>query len=80
MLSCKDVTRLLSESMDRSLPLGKRIGVYVHLLMCRFCARYERQLVLIRETLRQLGSTEDQAGGALSEEARERIRNALRTQ
>jgi len=35
MLSCKDVTELLSEAMDRSLPLGKRIGVRFHLLLFR---------------------------------------------
>jgi len=83
MLSCKDVTRLLSESMDRSLPLGKRIGVRMHLLICRFCARYERQLLLIRETVRRISATEGGPAGAagetLSEEARERIRNILST-
>jgi hypothetical protein len=77
MLSCKDVTRLLSESMDRSLPLGKRIGVRFHLLICKFCLRYERQLLLIRETARRLAATEGIPGETLSAEARERIRKAL---
>ena len=83
MLSCKDVTRLISESMDHSLPLGKRIGVRVHLLICRFCERYKRQLLLIRETVRRLVATPGGAGGSsaetLSEEARERIRKSLRS-
>ena len=81
MLSCKDVTRLLSESMDRSLPLGKRIGVRLHLLICKFCARYERQFLLIRETAGRLAATVEAQGGpfgdTLSEEARERIRIAM---
>jgi hypothetical protein len=81
MLSCKDVTRLLSESMDHSLPLGKRVGVRLHLLICKFCVRYERQLLLIRETARRLVATEDWPGEpygeTLSEEARERIRKSL---
>jgi hypothetical protein len=81
MLSCKDVTRLLSESMDHSLPLGKRIGVRLHLVICRFCAKYERQLLLIRETARRLVAVEEMGGGSagerLSEEARERIRKSL---
>lgn len=81
MLSCKDVTQLLSESMDRSLPLGKRIGVRLHLLICTFCARYERQLLQIRETVRRLVATEETAGGTFrepfSEEAKERIRRSL---
>lgn len=82
MLSCKDVTRLVSESMDRSLPLGKRIGVRLHLLICKFCARYERQLLLIRETAMRLAATAESPGGpfgnALSVEARERIGNAMK--
>jgi hypothetical protein len=81
MLSCKDVTRLISESMDHSLPFGKRAGVRFHLLICRFCARYERQLHLIRETMRRLVATEEKPGEphgeTLPAEARERIRNAL---
>jgi len=82
MLSCKDVTRLISESMDRSLPIGKRVGVRFHLLICKFCARYERQLLLIRDTVRPLAAMEDTygslIGARLSEEAKERIRSSLR--
>ena len=81
MLSCRDVTQLISRSMDASLPVGKRIGVRVHLLICRFCARYEKQLLLIRETVRRLAAAEETGDSptaeALSEEARERIRAAL---
>ena len=81
MLSCKDVTRLISESMDQSLPLGKRVGVRLHLLICNFCSRYERQLLLIRETVRRLAAMEDAYGSLaverLSEEAKERIRSSL---
>jgi hypothetical protein len=81
MLSCKDVTRLLSESMDATLPVGKRVGVRLHLLICKLCRRYERQLLLIRETARRLAAIEDppvlSAGELLSAEARERIRRSL---
>lgn len=83
MLSCKDVTHLISQSMDHSLPLGKRIGVRIHLLMCRFCERYERQLLLIRAIVKHLVAThdtpEDPSGEILSEETRERIRQSLRS-
>jgi len=83
MLSCKDVTKLVSESMDRSLPFGKRIGVRLHLLICKFCARYERQLLLVRETVRRLAATVEApgepSGETLSEEAKERIRKSIPT-
>ncbi|MGE5285513.1 MAG: zf-HC2 domain-containing protein [Actinomycetota bacterium] len=82
MLSCKDVTTLISESMDHSLPIGKRIGMRLHLLMCKFCSRYERQLLLIRETVRGIVAMEEKPweppGETLSEESKERIRISLR--
>ena len=81
MLSCKDVTKLVSESMDRSLPLGKRVGVRLHLLICRFCERYRRQILLLRETARHLAHAGEMPGEPFSEtlspEARERIRRSL---
>jgi len=81
MLSCKDVTRLISDSMDRSLPLGKRIGVRLHLMICRFCVRYERQLQLIRDTVRRIADPPDPPAAlpldALSSEARERILRSI---
>ncbi len=84
MLVCRDITRLISESMDHSLPLGKRLGVRIHLIMCKFCARYERQLVLIRETVHRLVTAEEKPEGApgepLSDEARERIKDFLRNE
>jgi hypothetical protein len=83
MLSCKDVTRLISRSMDASLPIGKQIAVRFHLLICRFCARYRRQLLLIREAARRLADAPDRKEGSsgenLSEEARDRIKKSLRS-
>ncbi|HEX9205576.1 MAG TPA: hypothetical protein VF853_06580 [Candidatus Deferrimicrobiaceae bacterium] len=83
MLSCKDVTHLVSESMDRTLPLGKRVGVRLHLLVCRFCERYRRQLLLLRETARHLALEGETPGEplpeSLSPEARDKIRRSLGT-
>ena len=30
MLSCKDITRLVSESFERKLSLGERINLWMH--------------------------------------------------
>jgi hypothetical protein len=82
MLSCKDATQLISQSMDTSLPIVKRIRLRLHLRICEWCARYERQLLLIRETLRRLDAAGDRlegrAGETLSEDALERIKKSLR--
>lgn len=83
MLSCKDATRIISQSMDTSLPVVKRIRLRLHLRICEWCARYERQLLLIRDMLRRLDAAGDRpegpAGETLSENARERIKKSLRS-
>ena len=82
MLACKDATQIISLSMDRSLPIVTRIRLRLHLRICKWCARYERQLLLIRKTLRRLDAAGDRpegrAGETLSEDARERIKKSLR--
>ena len=82
MISCKDTTLLISESMDHTLPLGKRFAKRVHLMMCVLCARYERQLFMLREIFKRAGTEEDFPGPddvTLSPEAKERIQKALGT-
>ena len=81
MLSCKEVTRLISESMDRQLPFGQRMALRMHLFMCKLCSRYRRQMVLIREAMRhyleEIEPSEPFVAISLSPEAREKIKRAL---
>lgn len=76
-LSCKEVSFLISESLDRTLSLRERLGVKVHLLMCRACQRMARQTRLLRDVARRHGSSGEDSPSSvdqtLSEEARARI-------
>ena len=49
MLDCKHAARLLSQSMDRELPLGQRVRLRLHLLICDACTNFGRQLKLLRK-------------------------------
>jgi hypothetical protein len=53
MLSCDKVTRLYSSEALRTTPLGRRLAVRFHLLMCRHCRRYVRELAAIGRAARQ---------------------------
>ncbi len=44
MISCKDVTEQASAYLDKDMPLNQRMGVRLHLLICRNCRRYMEQL------------------------------------
>jgi len=44
MLSCREVTELLSQAQERPLGFFEHAGVRLHLLICRGCTNFRRQL------------------------------------
>lgn len=77
MPSCREVSELVSLSMDKQPPLRRRIAARMHLWMCALCRRYEKQLHLIRKGTQLYASPEANAGDALSPEARARLQRKL---
>ena len=79
MFQCKEVTRMISESMDKTLPLHHRIMIRMHLAMCRYCSRFKRQLLIIRAACRYLTQPLEEIDPAvtLPMDARRRIKAAL---
>lgn len=44
MLSCKEITELVTEYAEGRLSLGQRLRFQLHLGMCRHCRAYVRQM------------------------------------
>lgn len=42
--SCHDVQTELTEYLEGRLPLQRRLGIWLHLLLCRVCAGFLRGL------------------------------------
>ncbi len=42
--SCHDVQTDLTEYAEGTLPLSRRLGIWLHLLLCRVCAAFQRGL------------------------------------
>lgn len=79
MLNCRQASRLLSESLDRPLPLRAKLALRMHLLMCGACTRFERQLRFLHQAMAALDAREAANENIkLSDRARERIRQLLR--
>lgn len=61
MLSCKDVSRLLSESQDRKLTVSERLKLEMHLAMCKGCSNFRKQMNFLREACRRYAREPAQA-------------------
>lgn len=72
---------VMSESLERQLGLVERTKLRLHLLVCAWCARYLKQIKLLRQLLSQRESTapdENTESLKLTNEARQRISESLR--
>jgi len=46
-MTCKEVSTLVSMDQVDAAPLARRMGVWLHLMMCHHCRRFRRQLLRI---------------------------------
>lgn len=78
--SCREATRLQSEAMDRPLPLRKRIGLRIHLGLCRWCRRYGKQIGFLRAAAHEHEEHEETwPPQVLRPEAKERMKGRLKS-
>jgi hypothetical protein len=75
---CREMIRILSQSMDEPMPLVMRIKKRVHYLICCWCQRYEEQLLYMRKTARAFAEHADESSDvAVTEEMKERWKQVL---
>ncbi|MGC3957373.1 MAG: zf-HC2 domain-containing protein [Verrucomicrobiota bacterium] len=79
--SCREATRLQSEAMDRPLSLRKRIGLRIHLMLCRWCHRYGRQIGFLRSVTHEHEKHDQMLPPqTLRPEAKERMKERLKSE
>jgi hypothetical protein len=78
--NCKAASRLQSEALDHKLPLRQRFGLRAHLLLCKWCRRYGKQIAFLRDAAHEHpDKMAEPVPQRLSDEARERIKHRLGT-
>ena len=80
MFNCKEVSKKVSQSMDASFPVHHRLMITIHLLMCKYCNRFKKQLLIIKKAVRIEKPAEDDPcqTASLSKATRERIKKAVK--
>jgi hypothetical protein len=77
--TCKDAACLISQQDDRKLTRAQRLGLRLHLILCRACRRYLASVKFLKDAMRRCGESEDLSSPpeALPSAARDRIRQRL---
>jgi predicted anti-sigma-YlaC factor YlaD len=61
MLSCKQVSRIVSQGLDRELGFSERVRLRVHLAICEGCTNFSRQMAFLREAMAKLADQSPKA-------------------
>lgn len=80
--ACRETVAVISESMERPLTLREKFLLKLHMAVCSWCQWYMEHLLTLRETVRTQAAEPPEANFSspgLSSEARERIRQKLKT-
>lgn len=77
-MNCKEASQLISQSLDRHLGLRERSALRLHLLICKYCLRFNQQLQTLRTALRKMESNiENDPSITLSSESKTRIAETI---
>jgi anti-sigma factor ChrR (cupin superfamily) len=74
MLRCKDVSTLIAtDGLDRA-PWPRRVAVALHLMMCRHCRRFARNIKALKRATRAIGKAfEAEVPADLEQKLRRRL-------
>lgn len=72
VVNCEEVSRLIASDEAAQTGWRQRVAIRFHLLMCRHCRRYARQLEQIGRAARQILSD-----SSPDEDARNRLRDSI---
>lgn len=57
--TCKEVTALVIAREDRALPWATRLALRLHMTICATCPTFERQVLTMRNAMKQWRNDED---------------------
>lgn len=82
MITCKESTFLISKKQQDKLTLGEKVKLQFHLMMCKYCRRFDAQISFIQKAILRLRKKIEQQSTdiTLSQAQKEKIKEALKNQ
>jgi hypothetical protein len=60
-MNCKEVSRLVSQGLDRRLGFAGRVRLRMHLAICDGCTNFSRQMAFLRKAMAKLAEQSPKA-------------------
>ena len=80
MLTCKQASQIISQSLDRNLSWQERLTLRLHLFICKYCKRFSQQLSTLRVTLKRMNETvENDTNITMSSDIKARIAKSMQS-
>lgn len=79
MITCKEATQLVSRSIDGPIPVYTGFKLKLHLLICKGCLAYEKQLRFIHLLLHNHPEPGNLPDKTLTEAEKSGMKDAIRT-
>jgi len=78
MLTCKQASQIISQSLDNPLSRSDRMKLKFHLFICGACARFNQQLRIIKNAIHRMKlDTENDTSVQLTVDAKNRINQTI---
>jgi predicted anti-sigma-YlaC factor YlaD len=61
-LDCKEVSRLISDGLDKTLPAPERARMRLHFVICQTCRDVDEQMQFLRAAMRRIDKEEPPGG------------------
>lgn len=52
MLNCKDITKLISDSLEGKISVPQRMELWLHIMMCGMCRLFRSNIIELRKRVR----------------------------
>lgn len=59
-MNCKDMTKLISDSLETKISVRRQFELWLHIIMCGMCRRFRSNIIMLRQRVRNSKASLDQ--------------------
>jgi len=78
MITCEKAAYLISKKQDKKLSMREHVNLHMHLLGCRFCRAYEKDIGILSSSIRQYREAPETESLELSHSKKQQIKDQMK--